>query len=252
MWAILTECALLLSRIDVESADHSRVKSCFDALRCLFTRLLPCEPCRLYYAHAWSVLEDPHDVRSSAIVPGVCSWVHAMHNSVSHKVAGAEGQILPNPDVAPNAPEWYRRLLAQGASGVGAEIIMDAFLYMAMQIECDSAVPGQAQTRCACYLMAFKCCAEMLGHESVCPSVRRIGFAMRLAIKALRQWRVRFPHALHTRNTSHQIATCAALAMLARQIHCGGSAADIYKECDRKMSASRGSLSDWVAFHAAR
>lgn len=227
--------------------------NCFRRLRCLLCRLLPCEPCRLYYAHAWSVLDEPEDVVSSFIVPRECAWVHSMHASVAHKVAGAEGIELPAPDQLPSVQEWYRRVVTQNGSGVSCEALLDSLLYMAKQIECDNGCKGRAEMRCACFVQALRYCSILFRDSRLSKSIQIAGSAIDKALRVLKRWSAANKDREQLWTVDQQIAACVAAAVLVRHIYEGESDPNtftdhglVYKACIQRVDDARGSLPKWI------
>lgn len=240
----------------VESAHRmssERAKYCkelFDSTLACLAMLLPCEPCREFYTHAWSVSECPE-------ADTCLKWVHELHTCVAYKIAGAQAARVPACDSMPSFHEWKRRLLVREGTGVSSSVLADVFVFMAFQIACD-ADRGRRSVRSVALISAMMTVCELFKQagDACDKPCRELAHAISKCLDVWSNHRER-REGSHTPDGAEQdqACSCVIVAVGAHAIVTHSKAYiiehqhELYSRAKERVEWSRGSLPKWMIHH---
>lgn len=249
VWSLLAECAQCaeegtLAHRETDPRLCKHFETMYVSLLDVLTMLLPCEPCRRFYASAWSVNEFYSD-RSGR---DPTRWVHALHTCVAYKIAGADMAPLPQADGTPSYHEWMRRLRVRRGTSMSMCSLADAFVFMCFQLECETE-PARAAARASAFLCAFTCCAALLRHARHSPQCARFGEDMCQVMRAASAARHNLPGGDRVRSA---VCMCKAVALTLCAVVQGLRAPSLqelhrhYEDTKGRVRQSRGPLPQWM------
>lgn len=238
-WALFQECAIVADHVPQGAKGDPHSDALFRALCTMCCVLVACEPCRNFYAHAWSVLPPP--------LPSQClRWIHCLQACVHFKITGAEGRPLSAGDASPSFPEIRRRLLSRNGTGVDASVLAHAFVLMSAQIGCKSPCPQRRTDETLAWFVALAISSRLL-RKSKSPGASRFADAAGKALTVAAHAGLGADEVASTRTVSAMILELVSRADDAES----PSAVEAHTNWHRAVAHARGSLPEWVEQNAS-
>jgi hypothetical protein len=208
-WNVLYELAYCVDGSPKYSSEIKERLPRFIDVVLLYTQLLPCEPCRLNFAHKVFTFIQPRLVSMLESEPtdGYYKEIVALINEarfdvVVKKVANSGGTVMPIPDPGADA-SLIRELKTMESTSVSSTRIADFFSMMAAQVDCKEADARKTQLRTESFVRFLDTCQFLYGqnpplrgdlvkgirdairHASTPVNVRRMAHAVRTSIDGL-------------------------------------------------------------------